>query len=795
MRLKDLLQENDAAEKAKSLGLVSARWGKWADKNGNIKAITKNGKLVLVSPKAASQEPKGVAKAEPVKPATMSKQQAGIEPKNKAPETQAMRDKQKQKKDSGAGAAGEDQESQPTVTPNIFHPLASDDPMRSVRTYSAHELSKMFPEWEDTGKLREEIVPGEKVEIFENQNQFDDIFFNRSRSVNPQYDAEREKKEHYVSVVAHSDAADQFVMWRNNLPTDAQLDLAEAQIWWQTCQSPWYGNEKDKAKYNGYINEICQKAPPVCKIPGPIKRGMRIGISQIKQFLGAFSIGKDMDLPPSGFTADGGGMAESFGHVYPKVGDKVVGVLIKLHPNKKGEIFGLHLSNSRPPKQMNSEQAAQFFHAIAEYGDEQEIIRYSGPKARVLDIKKCLVPETSPYGDPKKKNNVAVTYVIDMEEQGMEPVAALREAYESNDDYNKPRKNPTFEKEMNSKFNQTGKSAAEEAHDLGLVSKGGAYWADKDGNTVAKTVNDQLVKINSVDVLKTDYMKTKTGNQKGTNRGGFYKGDDDTHRYIKHYSDPSQAYCEKVTSTLYRDLNIGAPKTAVFKKDGGTSLASDIVDGFVNKNLGFDKKTANKILDGVAADILTANWDSVGLEFDNIVITPDGEVFRIDNGGSLLFRAQAGRKPEKVLDGIPEFNGFSDSAINPAYSAVMHKAGYNSIADMGERFVEQVRNIARLRHKMGNWRNYVNSIAPEMDNLDKERIIKMLDTRYVALLQKAVEIGKRSQQNEVQAKPFSTQTKKTSTRPAGSDPFDAESEFYKDVPGKQTHWNPKHLGM
>ena len=47
---------------------------------------------------------------------------------------------------------------------------------------------------------------------------------------------------------------------------------------------------------------------------------------------------------------------------------------------------------------------------------------------------------------------------------------------------------------------------------------------------------------------------------------------------------------------------------------------------------------------GFVIDALLANWDVIGLNRDNIVVRADGIPVRVDNGGSLEFRAQGGHK-------------------------------------------------------------------------------------------------------------------------------------------------------
>jgi len=55
-----------------------------------------------------------------------------------------------------------------------------------------------------------------------------------------------------------------------------------------------------------------------------------------------------------------------------------------------------------------------------------------------------------------------------------------------------------------------------------------------------------------------------------------------------------------------------------------------------------------------AADAFVRNWDVVGLGMDNVLVQPDGKVWRIDNGGSFHYRAQGGLKDDDN-GGLGEF--------------------------------------------------------------------------------------------------------------------------------------------
>lgn len=53
---------------------------------------------------------------------------------------------------------------------------------------------------------------------------------------------------------------------------------------------------------------------------------------------------------------------------------------------------------------------------------------------------------------------------------------------------------------------------------------------------------------------------------------------------------------------------------------------------------------ADRLAEGADVDAMLGNWDVIGMAADNILVDKDGKPWRIDNGGSLSFRAQGGKK-------------------------------------------------------------------------------------------------------------------------------------------------------
>lgn len=225
----------------------------------------------------------------------------------------------------------------------------------------------------------------------------------------------------------------------------------------------------------------------------------------------------------------------------------------------------------------------------------------------------------------------------------------------------------------------------------------------------------------------------------GSNNASLWLGKDGVKRVVKAYADPVQAYGEHLANQAYRQLGIYAPESGVFKTaQGNIGYWSKFHENATSLSKGFTKHVADKVLDGFAADILTANWDVVGLSMDNIVGAA-GQMHRIDNGSAFLFRAQAGkRKPVNLLNDITEFEKFADGS-NPSYAKVFNKAEMSPI-QMGDRLRAQIDAIEIMEKKFQGWHNFVDTIIGKagvnMPAADHMAIEKMLEKRAKLLYAK-----------------------------------------------------------
>jgi hypothetical protein len=230
-------------------------------------------------------------------------------------------------------------------------------------------------------------------------------------------------------------------------------------------------------------------------------------------------------------------------------------------------------------------------------------------------------------------------------------------------------------------------------------------------------------------------MSKKVGDAAGSNAGGFYMGDDGVKRYVKFYKDPAQAWNEHVAGQLYRKLGVQVPVTEVFTTaEGTTAFASTIVEnvGTVGK-LGLNAERARKILDGYTADAFLANWDAVGTGLDNVVESVTGEIIRIDNGGALLYRAQAGLKTTQIS--VPNLHSWGDLDTlytkNTYYKSVFDAAGFKGSTDPKFLHYHVIPGMEKIATTFGStdFGALITELAPGMSQTERTALVDMLAAR------------------------------------------------------------------
>ncbi len=257
--------------------------------------------------------------------------------------------------------------------------------------------------------------------------------------------------------------------------------------------------------------------------------------------------------------------------------------------------------------------------------------------------------------------------------------------------------------------------------------------SESDSESDSKDIKINDIYLNTLPDKNVNILQTKTSEALGSNEGGIYLGSDNIRRYIKKYKELSQAYCEFIANSLYKDLNIITPRCYIYKINNEYYFASEMIE------LGkfeLTKKYCKKVVKGFISDILLANWDVIGLSYDNISITRNGDIIRIDNGSTFMFRAQGDRKPDDDLYKISEWNQFLS---NNTYANIFKKLNTDDPCMFNKIFKKQMEKIKSL--SIYGWNKYIDNLIikdiPLNDN-DKNIMIKMLTERE-SLLEKQLE--------------------------------------------------------
>lgn len=156
---------------------------------------------------------------------------------------------------------------------------------------------------------------------------------------------------------------------------------------------------------------------------------------------------------------------------------------------------------------------------------------------------------------------------------------------------------------------------------------------------------------------------TQIGPQRGSNPGGLYQDTETGVKwYIKTPGSADNARNEVLAAKLYQAAGLEVPELQVIDWQGQTSIASKIVDGL-------EQGTPDRLAratgtgEGFVVDAWLANWDVVGLSYDNLLLR-GSQVVRVDTGGALRYRAQGSMKGAAWGDTVGELETLRDPAMN-----------------------------------------------------------------------------------------------------------------------------------
>jgi hypothetical protein len=212
---------------------------------------------------------------------------------------------------------------------------------------------------------------------------------------------------------------------------------------------------------------------------------------------------------------------------------------------------------------------------------------------------------------------------------------------------------------------------------------------------------------------------------------GFWRGTDGVDRYVKQYEDSTQAFSEVIANEIYRRLGINVPASRLSidpdadAPEGNILIVNDVVVGqrldefLASADAPTQQRVAREVLKGVVADAWLANWDTVGLNLDNIIVTDDLRVYRIDQGGSLLHRAQGELKSEEALRAVSLEDFWNN---NPSYRKIVELAGYDSVRQIPS-LDKQWARIANLLTDAGGVSNLLRQVRSAVQDSIDEAVV------------------------------------------------------------------------
>jgi SPP1 gp7 family putative phage head morphogenesis protein len=140
----------------------------------------------------------------------------------------------------------------------------------------------------------------------------------------------------------------------------------------------------------------------------------------------------------------------------------------------------------------------------------------------------------------------------------------------------------------------------------------------------------------------------------------------------KRGASPEHLREEALADGLYSALGVPVPPSKIFETEKGPVKLAEFVEGqtMAEALKGASAARRKKLIaaagEHFAADALLGNWDVAGLGMDNLLVDEAGQVWRIDNGGALRFRAQGAPKGDDWNAFPTELWTLRDAAKNPA---------------------------------------------------------------------------------------------------------------------------------
>jgi ADP-ribose pyrophosphatase YjhB (NUDIX family) len=240
------------------------------------------------------------------------------------------------------------------------------------------------------------------------------------------------------------------------------------------------------------------------------------------------------------------------------------------------------------------------------------------------------------------------------------------------------------------------------------------------------------------DPMKLSDMTKVGAKPGGSAAGALYKDAAGDTWMVKSYDTAGMAFNEVTAAKLYGMMGVAVPEMKLINlgeaHKGGIGVASKMMD-----LKPFDQNNAAHVKaaqEDFAAHALMANWDAVGLSFDNLMIdATTGKTVMVDPGGSMLYRAQGGLKGDAFKSNVTELDTLRDATKNPTAAKVFGKmtqeqivnsmqkalAGLGETDELGGTILKQEAVSAMVNH----WDKAQNTTMTNLQLKMEDRVMDM----------------------------------------------------------------------
>jgi hypothetical protein len=178
---------------------------------------------------------------------------------------------------------------------------------------------------------------------------------------------------------------------------------------------------------------------------------------------------------------------------------------------------------------------------------------------------------------------------------------------------------------------------------------------------------------------------------------------------------------EVIVDNIYSILGYKAPDSKIIKDGEKSYKLSKFEENYKQLNNVpeiFKKDIYKEIQKGFVLDCLLGNWDVIGANKDNILVNNNNEILRIDNGGSLDYRARGSKKPDSEFGPeIKELKTFLDGT-NPSTKEVFYGITDDEIKSQAKDILSRKVDILYEISKLGNV-NLTKKVSERLQWLEK----------------------------------------------------------------------------